>query len=72
MKSLLDKMFPSQIDAIAPMVRAERKMYWEEKEKVAVLLAALEGLINTPAKDTQGINEAWGKAYEAIALVKEA
>ena len=71
MKSLLDKMFPSQIDAIEPMIRAERKMYWEEKEKVKILLAALEALINTPAKDTQRMNEAWGKAYSAIAQVKE-
>ena len=33
MKSLLDKLFPSQIDAITPMIRREREMYWEEKDK---------------------------------------
>ena len=32
MKSLLDKMFPSSIDAITPMVRREREMYREEKD----------------------------------------
>ncbi len=41
MKSLLDKMFPSSIDAITPMIRREREMYHEEKAKSDRRLALL-------------------------------
>jgi len=44
MKNLLDKMFPSQVDALAPMIYAEREMYGQEKRRVAVLLAALKAV----------------------------
>ena len=44
MKSLLDKMFPSSIDAITPMVRREREMYREEKDNADRRLALLRRL----------------------------
>ena len=35
------------------------------------LLAVLKGLVNTPAKDTTGIDKAWEMARQAIAKAGE-
>ncbi len=76
MKSFLDKMFPSQVDALAPMIYREREMYHEactqiaelEAEK-ASLLAALRTLVNNiPIPEIELARSAWGNTNVACVL----